>query len=125
MIVHLSKCKCKQCKIFNFSSGFKKKVTAMSKLKDCESLQPWIKSLCNHLYWVPASTPSGHGQLMLEKWQSVCNHVQNINENDGDIFSVRKQSHCKARGVCDVQTDAERHPKALPWSPNSRSGRVN
>ena len=86
MIVNLSKCKCKQCKIFNFWSRFKKKVTAMSKLKDCESLQPWIKSLCNHLYWVPASTPSGHGQLMLEKWQSVCNHVQNIHEHDGDIF---------------------------------------
>ena len=97
----------------------------MSKLKDCESLQPWIKSLCNHLYWVPASTTSGHGQLMLEKWQFVCNHVQNIYENDGDIFSVRKQSHCKARGAYDVQTDAERHPKALPWSPNCKSGRVS
>lgn len=35
----------------------------LSKLKDCESQQPWIKSLCNHLYWVPASTPSGHGQM--------------------------------------------------------------
>ncbi|XP_078327710.1 uncharacterized protein LOC111106332 isoform X2 [Crassostrea virginica] len=72
--------------VWHVAKGFKKKVTAMSKLKDCESLQPWIKSLCNHLYWVPASTPSGHGQLMLEKWQSVCNHVQNIHEHDGDIF---------------------------------------
>ncbi|KAK7489170.1 hypothetical protein BaRGS_00019548 [Batillaria attramentaria] len=30
--------------------------------------QQWIKSICNHLYWVAVSTPNADGQLMLEKW---------------------------------------------------------
>lgn len=59
---------------------------ALFKEKECEVLQPWIRSLCNHLYWVPASTPSGNGQMMLEKWESVVNHVQNIHEHDGQLY---------------------------------------
>ena len=43
--------------------------------------------MCNHLYWVPASTPSGNGQLMLEKWESIVNHVQNIHEHDGQLYT--------------------------------------
>lgn len=35
------------------------------------------------MYWTAASTPDGNGQMMLEKWQSVANHVQNIHEHDG------------------------------------------
>lgn len=67
--------------------GLKKKLLALSKEKECERLMAWIKSLCNHMYWSAASTPSGNGQLMLEKWESVINHVQNIHEHDGDIYT--------------------------------------
>ncbi|KAJ8309514.1 hypothetical protein KUTeg_014388 [Tegillarca granosa] len=35
----------------------------------------WIKSLTDHLYWVAASTPSGHKDQMWEKWTSVGNHI--------------------------------------------------
>lgn len=38
------------------------------------------------MYWTAASTPDGNGQMMLEKWQSVANHVQNIHEHDGDLY---------------------------------------
>ena len=68
-------------------SGFKKKLVALSKEKYCEAIQPWIPSMCNHLYWVPASTPSGNSQLMLEKWESIVNHVQNIHEHDGQLYT--------------------------------------
>jgi hypothetical protein len=48
-----------------------------------------VKSICNHLYWVAASTPSNNRELMMEKWLSVANHVQNIHSHDGDLFKKR------------------------------------
>jgi hypothetical protein len=39
------------------------------------------------MYWSAASTPSGNGQLIREKWESVINHIQNIHEHDGDIYT--------------------------------------
>ena len=66
--------------------GLKKRLTALSKEKQCEELQPWIKSICNHLYWVAASTPNGNGQMMTEKWLSLGNHIQNLHVHDGALF---------------------------------------
>ncbi|XP_061170182.1 uncharacterized protein LOC133179442 [Saccostrea echinata] len=72
--------------VWHVAKGLKKKLTALSKEKECERLQLWIRSICNHLYWTAASTPDGNGQMMLEKWQSVANHVQNIHEHNGDLY---------------------------------------
>jgi fucose permease len=49
----------------------KKKLVSLAKEKQCEDLQPWVKSICNHLYWVAASTPSNNRELMMEKWQTM------------------------------------------------------
>ncbi|XP_060077692.1 uncharacterized protein LOC132557213 [Ylistrum balloti] len=79
--------KTKHCvDIWHVAKGLKKKLTAISKDKDCDALTPWIKSISNHLYWVAASTPSADPSLMMEKWQSVANHVQNIHEGHGSLF---------------------------------------
>lgn len=43
------------------------------------------------MYWTAASTPDGNGQMMIEKWQSVANHVQNIHKHDGDLYDVCTQ----------------------------------
>lgn len=40
------------------------------------------------MYWTAASTPDGNGQMMLKKWQSVADHVQNIHEHDGDLYDA-------------------------------------
>ncbi|XP_062601407.1 uncharacterized protein LOC134263113 [Saccostrea cucullata] len=74
--------------VWHVAKGLKKKLTAMSKEKGCEQLQEWIRSICNHLYWSAASTPDGNGRLMLEEWQSVANHVQNIHEHDGELYDT-------------------------------------
>lgn len=66
--------------------GLKKKVLALSKLKDCEELANWIRSITNHLYWVAASTPDADRDLMYQKWQSLSNHIQNVHEGHGDKF---------------------------------------
>ena len=58
--------------------GLKKKLLALSKEKECEGLIDLIKSIINHLFWVPTSTPDGSPELKWEKWKSVFNHIQNI-----------------------------------------------
>ncbi|XP_061193060.1 uncharacterized protein LOC133201277 [Saccostrea echinata] len=90
--------------VWHVAKGLKKKLTAMSKEKGYEQLQEWIRSICNHLYWSAASTPDGNGQLLLKKWQSVANHVQNIHEHDGELYNTCP--HGPLEGI-------ERHKKWL------------
>lgn len=72
--------------IIYFYSGLKKKILAASKLKECEYISRWNKSLTNHLYWVAASTPDGDGDVMWAKWESVENHIHNVHEGHSDAF---------------------------------------
>lgn len=63
-----------------------KKVFQFSKEKDCEVLQPWIKSLVNHLYWTAASSFDKSGEHMLAKWNSVGNHIINLHSGHSQLF---------------------------------------
>lgn len=53
--------------VWHVAKAFKKKLTRLSKERECNILQQWIKSLTKHLYWVASSTPSGHKDLMWDK----------------------------------------------------------
>lgn len=65
----------------------KKKLLAVSKEKECEDLKDWIKSLVNHLYWVPSSTQEDEDdEFKWEKWTSITNHIQNIHDGHGEQF---------------------------------------
>lgn len=66
--------------------GFTKKVEALAKLKGCENVRPWIKSLSNHMYWCAASSEDQSGDLVVAKWQSVGNHLQNVHTGHGELF---------------------------------------
>nr|KAG5692847.1 hypothetical protein BaRGS_020875 [Batillaria attramentaria] len=66
--------------------GLKKKLLKLACEKECGALQQWIKSICNHLYWVAVSTPDADGQLMLEKWCSLSNHLHNKHQHKGAKF---------------------------------------
>ncbi|XP_033725289.1 uncharacterized protein LOC117315251 [Pecten maximus] len=72
--------------VWHVAKGLKKKVLALSKEKDCGELSSWIKSITNHLYWVAASTPEADADLMMQKWRSLENHIQNIHEGHGELF---------------------------------------
>jgi hypothetical protein len=61
---------------------------ALSKERDCEAVGKWIKSICNHMYWCAASTPTGDGEVMAAKWNSVTNHIQNIHQGHGQPFDA-------------------------------------
>jgi hypothetical protein len=47
------------------------------------------------MYWVAA--PDGNGPLMLEKWQSVANHVMNVHRHDGDLFPQCQHGRLEGR----------------------------
>ena len=51
--------------------GFRKKVKALAKQKDCELVGKWEKSMINHMYWCVVSTPNGDGDMMVAKWLSL------------------------------------------------------
>ncbi len=65
--------------------ALKKKLTAAAKLKRNKELTEWIASICNHLYWSVISS-KGDTDLAVEKWLSVCRHVANIHEHEGQRF---------------------------------------
>ena len=82
--------------IFLHPIGFKRKVDALAKQKDCEIVREWQRSIINHLYWCVASTPSGNGELVKAKWLSVDNHIHNVHDNHGELFP--HCAHAKLRG---------------------------
>ena len=44
------------------TSGFRKKLEAAAKQKDCEIIGNWQRSVINHLYWCVSSTPNGDSE---------------------------------------------------------------
>ena len=44
---------------------------------DCERLKEWIDTIINHLFWCVVSSPSNCPQLVLAKWKSMLDHLQN------------------------------------------------
>ena len=47
--------------IMSILLGFRKKVLALAKQKDCQLVGEWERSLVNHLYWCVVSTADGDG----------------------------------------------------------------
>ena len=44
-----------QVDVWHFSKYIKTKLLKVSKKKACEKLRPWIKSICNHVWWSSAT----------------------------------------------------------------------
>ena len=65
-----------QFDIWHFSKSITKKLTAKSKIKECNELGPWIQSISNHLWWCCA-TCEGNAELLKEKWISLLHHITN------------------------------------------------
>ncbi|XP_053398243.1 uncharacterized protein LOC128556661 [Mercenaria mercenaria] len=64
--------------VWHVAKGIKKKLTALSKQKDCEVVGKWVKSISNYVYWSAASTSDGDQETLLAKWLSLSSNIQNI-----------------------------------------------
>ena len=65
-----------QFDIWHVCKSIKKKLTEASKKAANKKLTPWIKAVCNHLWWSSA-TCNGDAELLKEKWMSIVFHTAN------------------------------------------------
>ena len=72
-----------QFDVWHLAKNVKKKLTQKAKMKGCEELAPWIKSISNHLWWCAAQCGGDKGWLE-ECWKSVVHHISNVHEFDGE-----------------------------------------
>ncbi|XP_064630791.1 uncharacterized protein LOC135489383 [Lineus longissimus] len=64
----------------------KKNLLKLSKEKECELAAQWCKAIINHLYYVASNTPEGQADLIIAKWLSLDNHVNNVHRGHGELF---------------------------------------
>eukprot|EP00057_Strongylocentrotus_purpuratus_P012939 XP_011667413.1 PREDICTED: uncharacterized protein LOC105439756 [Strongylocentrotus purpuratus] len=76
-----------QYDVWHIAKGLKKKIKAVSKLKDCGVVGRWSRSIINRVYWCASSTPDGDGAVIVAKYKSILNHVRNLHDNHGDLSS--------------------------------------
>ena len=62
-------------------AGIGKKLDALAKIKDCSIISKWKQSITNHMYWSAGSTQDNDGDMIVAKWESVVQHVQNVHTN--------------------------------------------
>ena len=71
-----------QFDIWHVCKSLMKKLTKAGKQKECEDLLPWVKSICNHLWW-SCETSGGDKALLKDKWLSVLHHTANLHSWGG------------------------------------------
>ena len=62
-------------------AGTGKKLDALAKIKDCNIISKWKQSITNHMYWSAGSIEDNDGDMIVAKWESVVQHVQNVHTN--------------------------------------------
>lgn len=78
-----------QFDVWHLCKSVKKKLVAKSKLRGCEDLHFWIKSICNHLWWC-ANNCNGDKDLLEESWKSIIQHVANVHTFEGKLLTECK-----------------------------------
>ena len=71
-----------QYDVWHLSKWVVKQLTKKAKVKGCEDLVPWIRSVSNHLWWCSASC-GGNAEVLREKWRSIMMHVTNKHKWNG------------------------------------------
>lgn len=65
--------------VWHVAKGIKKKLTASTKAAGCTKLELWLQPTVNHMYWC-AAVSRGNGDLLVDTWLTLNNHVINIHE---------------------------------------------
>lgn len=64
-----------------------KVLTKISKEKECKNLTEWIKPCENHFMWSATSTPSGDGELIWAKFESLSHIINKHSDLPNGIFN--------------------------------------
>lgn len=65
------------------------------KLKDCEKLRKWQRSIKNHIYWTASSSTTGPERVA--KWRSILIHVRNIHTHEDFPACLHPQKRSRNR----------------------------
>ncbi|KAL2076360.1 hypothetical protein ACEWY4_028061 [Coilia grayii] len=73
---------------WHVSKSVKKKLVIISNKKANRELQPWLKSICNHLYW-SCSSSNGDAEECVRRWKSLLHHICGIHrwEENGQEYT--------------------------------------
>ena len=72
-------------------------MTQLANKKAFTKVAKWVKSITNHLIWVPLDTEDGDEEVMLAKWESLLYHL--INRHSGfDNLLYRQCYHGPLEG---------------------------
>uniref|UniRef100_A0A1X7TXK2 Mutator-like transposase domain-containing protein n=1 Tax=Amphimedon queenslandica TaxID=400682 RepID=A0A1X7TXK2_AMPQE len=91
---------------WHVAKSLRKKIEKLVKEKDCGIVGEWLKSIVNHLYWSAVSTPSGNSDVILAKWLSLDNHIQNKHSHSSKHFKK-----CLHRRITRCRKWLKRHTK--------------
>ncbi|XP_054452368.1 uncharacterized protein LOC129089057 [Anoplopoma fimbria] len=80
----------------HFEKGLSKKLSTLSKDKDCEVLKRWLPNIKQHVYWTASSSTSGPEKVA--KWTSQINHMQNVHVHEDPIFPKCEHPNQSSRG---------------------------
>ncbi len=61
--------------------------------------------MSHHLYWCAGTSQGADGDVILAKWLSLINHMQNVHTGHGDLFPECQHG--------EIHTDAGRRKKWL------------
>lgn len=60
--------------------GIRKLLFALSKEKDCEIINDWIKPCTNQLHWSATTTTNGDGRVIIAKFKAFLSHILDVHE---------------------------------------------
>ncbi|XP_016432068.1 uncharacterized protein LOC107758771 [Sinocyclocheilus rhinocerous] len=71
--------------VWHVAKGMIKKLASVSRYKDNRPLQPWIKSISNHL-WFSCSSCGGDPDELIKRWKSLLHHICGVHSwtEDGE-----------------------------------------
>ncbi|XP_045184343.2 uncharacterized protein LOC123542510 [Mercenaria mercenaria] len=72
-----------QFDVWHIGKSVGKKISQKSKVKGCEKLKDWRKSIVNHL-WYSCATCDGDEDILIECWISVLQHITNVHVFPGN-----------------------------------------
>lgn len=76
-----------QLDVWHVCKNLSKKLTKAGMQQECEDLLPWVRSICNHLWWF-CETCQGNKDFLKDEWPSVLHYTANLHTWGGThLFS--------------------------------------
>ncbi|XP_053550664.1 uncharacterized protein LOC128642041 isoform X1 [Bombina bombina] len=93
-----------QFDIWHYGNSILKKLLAVSRKKNLQTIAPWIQGIINHL-WTASLKCGGNEEIMKEIWQSLLYHICNV--------------HCWMDGTvikeCGHKEISQEEQRKTPW----------